>query len=417
MSVTKSEARALGSLYYSVRARAAEPPEVWQAAVAVFFRAYVIAAHTTHSGMAEVIGFVTDDEHLELVPLWEKTYRAGRALNRTEAIDALARGLKAAVYDELPEPGQVYGPDPLIGLSRYDVESWAVREIVDGLRQEGDVCFHYAADAVIRGLHLVSKHPNSKAAIMHWSGRGLSRASFEDCVFEGLNWGGRSYRAQHERFERCTFRNVDREHGDYENTAGDPDDVETPAIEYVDCLFEELSGQAVQTTGAVGKRRAETPDPDFDNQPGGPLVLRRSLLRNVSLNRGNEVGGGTSYPISHAYGKHDVLLEDVVLDNGEVAEMHGALLVQGQDLDDFERACTWLGGRIIGRNTNRPVASLQAMPRTRIEGVEFDVDGGQNKLQFDKGTGEVVIEGCKGSTRIEIEGQDVGSVADGVHYP
>lgn len=240
----------------------------------------------------------------------------------------------------------------------------------------------------------------------------LTDVLFTNCVIRDARmWASRMYRAKAGiSFIRCTIRNVLKEHAFYPNLAG-LNGEKSPhqwSMAFRNCLLENIGSQGFQFVGA-GMRPGETPDPVGDNTPGLPILIDDCKMRNVGA------PGGTrqSFHASFFQAKHNVVIDGLVDDASDLMSSRGLGLCEGFKGNGFKREIVIAHHLAMADEVTQPVWQLQDVHRIEMQGCDYQINGGQNFLHITNPRGLVNIEGCKGDTRIKINGKDVGGIDKG----
>lgn len=230
-----------------------------------------------------------------------------------------------------------------------------------------------------------------------------------DAVIQHWNkWGCRAYGVRRDvRFEHVRISDGTNEHGFYANMSGESGADPPPgtiALAFRWCLFENIPSQAIQIV-QVG-RDNEYANPAAEITPGGLILVEDTWLRNVG-----DVAGGArpSFALSFFETMNDVALRRVWLDNSMHDESRGALMAHRRDAVTIED-CQFDTGKL-----QQPMAQLWDIGTLTIRGCSFTAKGGQDWLDIQR-CGLVIFEDCTGSTRVRIDGVDLGS-ASGLTLP
>lgn len=239
---------------------------------------------------------------------------------------------------------------------------------------------------------------------------------FYNCLIENAGrWGMRLHGVQHSlRIVGSLIRNIRKEHGVYANLCGG--EPGRDAVEIEDTLFVNVDSQALQLVQRdhywPGDVLGETPDPEVDFTPGGPIVVRNVGV----LDGAGPAGDRESFDFSFFRSRNHVTALRTLIDDREQEVSRGFLMAQGYHGlgDPFERQAyvesfVWRSAR-----SKQQCVSFQEMSRVRMENGVIDVPKGSNaKITLDNCSNDVEfsnVTSLNAPVRVVIDGVDAGTV-------
>ena len=319
--------------------------------------------------------------------------------------------------------------------------AWTLLERVAGHRPNGleyqpwsnAGSYFLYPDSTVRGREFRENPPWANLALTTPGNQALNNPAgiavpymvnsfLEQCLVHLLRlWGFRGHRVQRgNKVSRCTFRDIDIEHGWYDNQAGvGPGvaiDEETDYSLWFDkCLFEDIGSQGIQRVGYYGKRAKETSDPAFDDTPGLPLRITNTVFRNVTLPTGGRPANVISLQEPCRSGLY---MADVEIDNTMQDLSFGGLVVVGFQDQSYARRIVMEGrGAIMLPKGDRPLVSLQYPGDVTISGWHFDCTEGHPQPWIDCYKPlvghRIRVTGCSGPdyVRLRYRGVDIGPIS------
>lgn len=294
-----------------------------------------------------------------------------------------------------PDPSPEYGHSPDVIAKVVNANKWNAYEMVEGHTEIG-----------------LEFYNDWWTGIHHSKSSGLMRDfRMQDCyIHDNKKWSSRANRIQEDvTFQSCTFQHNRDEHFIYHNTAGfGPGVTQAEADKRVcegiyNCLFDDCDSQGLQFVSADG-REDETPDPEFDDTPGGRIeVLNTKFTRTGQGVFNGNTSSRPSFTLSFFPGKHQVTLYDVIVDNSMLPKSTGGLLVQRHPsllVDSLS---------LDFPSGDRSLAKIEETPLVRIKGGRW---WGSRPVNINK-CGDVKIEGVESNVDLYVDGKRIGRLSDG----